>query len=300
MVRFRNSARLDPSQVEDVRGRGPMLGLPGGGLTVGGGGLGLVGVVVYLLIVALSGGTSLSGSLGNLDGSTVSQAPPGQVLGQECQTGADANRREDCRIVGDINSVQAYWTSAFAAAGRRYVPANTVFFTGSTSTGCGDASTDVGPFYCPVDKHVYIDLGFFDELRTQFGASGGPFAQAYVLAHEYGHHVQDLLGALGRRSQVQGESGGSVRTELQADCYAGVWAHHATQSGYLVGLTQADIADALDAAAAVGDDRIQAETQGQVNPETWTHGSSAERQRWFETGYSTGKPVACDTFHAQL
>jgi predicted metalloprotease len=300
MVRFRNSARLDPSQVEDVRGRGPMLGLPGGGLTVGGGGLGLVGVVVYLLIVALSGGTSLSGSLGNLDGSTVSQAPPGQVLGQECQTGADANRREDCRIVGDINSVQAYWTSAFAAAGRRYGPANTVFFTGSTSTGCGDASTDVGPFYCPVDKHVYIDLGFFNELRTQFGASGGPFAQAYVLAHEYGHHVQDLLGALGRRSQVQGESGGSVRTELQADCYAGVWAHHATQSGYLVGLTQADIADALDAAAAVGDDRIQAETQGQVNPETWTHGSSAERQRWFETGYSTGKPVACDTFHAQL
>src|SRR5690242_12316502 len=120
MVRFRNSARLDPSQVEDVRGRGPMLGLPGGGLTVGGGGLGLVGVVVYLLIVALSGSTGVSGPLGNLDGSTVSQAPPGQVLGQECRTGADANRREDCRIVGDINSVQAYWKSAFAAAARRY------------------------------------------------------------------------------------------------------------------------------------------------------------------------------------
>jgi hypothetical protein len=300
MVRFRNSARLDPSQVEDVRGRGPMLGLPGGGVTVGGGGLGLVGVLIYLAIVLLSNGSGVSGSLGNLDGSTVSQAPPGQVLGQECQTGADANRREDCRIVGDINSVQAYWKSAFGAAGRRYVPANTVFFTGSTSTGCGEASTDVGPFYCPVDKHVYIDLGFFDELRTRFGAGGGPFAQAYVLAHEYGHHVQDLLGALGRRSQVQGARGGSVRTELQADCYAGVWAHHATQSGYLIGLTQSDIADALDAAAAVGDDRIQAETQGQVNPETWTHGSSAERQRWFETGYSKGKPAACDTFHAQL
>ena len=299
-MRFRTGADLDPSQVEDRRGQGPLLGLPGGGLTVGGGGLGLVGIVIYLLVTALSGGGGLSSPLGNLDGQTVSQAPPGQVLGQECTTGADANKREDCRIVGDINSVQRYWSSQFAATGRRYETATTVFFTGSTDTGCGGASTDVGPFYCPVDKHVYIDLGFFDELRTRFGASGGPFAQAYVLAHEYGHHVQDLLGTLGRGSSQTGATGRSVRTELQADCFAGVWAHHATQTGYIVGLTQADVADALNAAAAVGDDRIQAKTQGHVNPETWTHGSSAQRDHWFTLGYRTGKPAACDTFHATL
>src|SRR3954453_3315723 len=143
MVRFRNNARLDPSQVEDFRGRGPMRGLPGGGLTVGGGGLGLIGVVLYLAFAVLSGGgTGLDGPLGNLDGSTVSQAPPGQVLGRECRTGSDANRRQDCRIVRDVNSIQEDWASPFAGAGRRFVPSTTVFFTGSTSTGCGDASTD--------------------------------------------------------------------------------------------------------------------------------------------------------------
>jgi len=299
MVRFRNNARLDPGQVLDRRGRGGGLGLPGGGMAVGGGGLGLAGIVIYLLFAVLSGGGGLSGPLGNLDGTSVSQGPPGRTL-SACRTGADANRREDCRILGDINSVQAYWEGAFSARNGGYVPAKTVFFTDSTDTGCGPASTDVGPFYCPVDKHVYIDLGFFDELRTRFGASGGPFAQAYVLAHEYGHHVQDLTGTLGSRSSQQGATGGSVRTELQADCYAGVWANHASQTGYLVGLSRADIADALNAAAAVGDDRIQSETQGQVNPETWTHGSSAERQHWFDVGYTTGKPGACDTFHARL
>src|SRR5438477_4357684 len=213
-MRYRRGARLDPSQIEDRRGSGPMLGRPGGGLTVGGGGLGIVGIVIYVLVSVLSGGGGLQGPLGNLDGSTVSQAPPGQVLGQECTTGVDANTREDCRIVADVNSVQTYWTSRFAANGRTYAPAKTVFFTGSTDTGCGAASTDVGPFYCPLDKHVYIDLGFFDELRTRFGANGGSLAQAYVLAHEYGHHVQDLLGILGEGSSQTGPQGRSVRTEL--------------------------------------------------------------------------------------
>jgi uncharacterized protein len=300
-VRFRKDVDLDPSQIEDARGRsGPISGLPIPGVAAGGGGLGLILLIGYVLLSSLSGGGGLSGPLENLDDRTAGGQPPGAVV-DECRKGADANAREDCRIVADVNSIQRYWVQWFQGKGRRYEPAKTFFFTGSVETGCGAASSDVGPFYCPVDKKVYIDLEFFDELKSRFGAQGGPLAEAYVLAHEYGHHVQDLTGVLDKLSRDRtGAQSDSVRSELQADCYAGVWTNHAVETGFITDLTEADVADALDAAAAVGDDRIQAETQGQVHPETWTHGSSAQRRQWFTTGRRAGDPASCDTFRGQL
>jgi predicted metalloprotease len=294
IMRFRRGARLDPSQVSDRRGMGG-----GRGLAVGGGGVGLVVLIIALLLGVDPTGGGASDPFSGLDDRSVSGQPAGQVI-EECQTGEDANQRDDCRIVGVVNSLQSFWSATFERSNRQYEPAQTVFFTESTQTGCGFASSQVGPFYCPRDQKVYIDLDFFEELRTRLGASGGPFAQGYVIAHEYGHHVQNLLGTLDRAGRETGPESAAVRTELQADCYAGVWAANAVATGFLEELTQADINDGLDAAAAVGDDRIQEATQGQVNPERWTHGSSEQRRRWFSRGYENGKPAACDTFSGSI
>jgi uncharacterized protein len=298
-MRFRKGARLDTSQVSDVRGRGG----GGRGIAVGGGGLGLVGVLVIVLLQVLGGGGGVGGGLGALDDQTAGAGlgTSGSSLADECQTAQDANSKEDCRIVGYVNSIQRYWTDQFRAEGKRYRLAKTVFFDGQVDTGCGVASEEVGPFYCPSDKQVYIDLGFFDDLRSKLGAQGGPFAQAYVLAHEYGHHVQDLEGILDRiGNDREGPQSASVRSELQADCLAGVWAKHASDTGFLEQLTQADIADGLDAAASVGDDRIQQRATGRVDRESWTHGSAAQRQHWFSVGYQTGKPAQCDTWNGSV
>jgi predicted metalloprotease len=306
-VRFNEDAELDTSQVEDLRSGGGGLGSR---VALGGGGVSIVGVVIYLLVSVLGGGGGgiglPGGGLGGsgLGGIGAGERADNSQLDKECRTGADANAKQDCRIVAVVNSAQGFWRDQFARSGQTYKPAPTNFFRGQVSTGCGGATSAVGPFYCPADREVYIDLGFFDELRNKFGVQGGDFVQAYVLAHEYGHHVQNLLGTSGRVDPGDtGPTSGSVRLELQADCYAGVWANHATTTPtangkpLIVELTTQDIADAQDAAARIGDDYIQSRLGGgRVNPDAFTHGTSAQRQKWFTTGLQTGAPARCNTF----
>jgi predicted metalloprotease len=287
---FNEGMQIDTSTTSSSGGgRGP-----GRGIAVGGGLGGLLIVVVALFL--------------GVDPSTVIQQPPMDTQGVEapgfdlsqCKTGEDANNIVQCRVVATGNSVDGVWEQQMQGYTRPHVG----LFTGQVGTGCGAATSDVGPFYCPVDQTAYFDTDFFDVLRDRFGSSGGPLAQEYVVAHEFGHHVQDLQGVLGRAQQdPQGATGGGVRTELQADCYAGIWAHYAaitkqegTDVTFLQPLSDKDIADALSAASSVGDDRIQEAATGRVNPESWTHGSSEQRQKWFTVGYQTGDPAKCDTF----
>jgi uncharacterized protein len=300
-MRYSEGADLDTSGVQDRRRGG---GLGGGrGLAVGGGGLGLVGVVVLVLFQLLGGGGEggTGAALGQLGSLGEGQTADNGQLEQQCRTGADANESVDCAVVADIESIQDYWSGVL---GDRYQPTDTVFFQGSVQTSCGGATSGSGPFYCPADQQVYIDLSFFDTLQQQFGAEGGLFVNAYVIAHEYGHHVQNLLGT--NQQVTPGESGpesGTVRLELQADCYAGAWANHAEtvpdESGQplIAEITQDDVDRALDAAARIGDDFIQQNLGGgTVDQDAFTHGSSEQRQRWFTTGYETGDPAQCDTF----
>jgi hypothetical protein len=299
-MRYSEGADLDPSGVQDRRGGG----FGGGrGLAVGGGGLGLVGVLVLVLFQVLGGGGEggTGAALGQLSGLGEGQTADNTQLEQQCQTGADANESLDCAVVADIESIQDYWSGVL---GPDYRPTDTVFFNGSVQTSCGGATSGSGPFYCPGDQLVYIDLSFFDTLQQQFGAEGGLFVNAYVIAHEYGHHVQNLLGV--NQQVTPGETGpasGTVRLELQADCFAGTWADHAEtvpdESGQplIAEITQDDIDRALDAAARIGDDFIQQNLGGgTVDQDAFTHGSSEQRQRWFTTGYETGDPAQCDTF----
>jgi predicted metalloprotease len=280
---IRRRARLDPGQVRDLRGKG--------GLAIGGG----IGGIILIAVVMLLGGDPSQLPLDALSGQ---QAGTEQAndLSDECRTGADAAEDKACRIVGYVNSIQEYWSRELGAD---YQEAVTTFFTGSVQTGCGNATSQVGPFYCPQDQGVYIDLGFFDVLEQQLGAEGGDFAEAYVIAHEYGHHVQNLSGVL-RPSTDTGPESYAVRTELQADCYAGVWGGNAVETGFLEPITDEQIAQAMDTAGAIGDDRIQEQTQGQVNRESWSHGSSEQRQEWFRTGLQSGDPGDCNTFDADL
>ena len=333
-MRYDDDARLDPSEVTDTRGRGGGPSGRGGGL--GGGGLGgllplllgllfrgrsgkaswvviVVVVVGFLAVQFLGGGVTSAPAAGGF-GEPGGPARTGTSdLASECRTGADANTNPDCAIVADINSIQAYWSGGgydgLAATVRGaqpdYTVVDTVFFTGSVSTRCGSADASAGPFYCPADDLVYIDLTFYDQLRSQFGAQGGPLANAYVLAHEYGHHVQDLLGTEAAVRSRQGAASDSVRLELQADCYAGVWMNHASQPAngrpaLITGISQADLDSAIDAAQRIGDDYIQGRLGGgTVDPDSFTHGTSTQRKRWLTTGYTTGDPRRCDTFRTK-
>ncbi|WP_324276483.1 KPN_02809 family neutral zinc metallopeptidase [Blastococcus brunescens] len=300
-MRYREGGSLDTSAVQDRRGSGRGFG-GGRGVAVGGGGLGIAGLVVFVLIQLLGGGGGEAGSaLSGLQGLGQGEQADNSALEQACDDSGDANTSVDCAMVANIESIQDFWGTALGAD---YVPTQTVFFSGQVQTSCGGATSGSGPFYCPADQEVYIDLSFFDQLQQQFGAEGGLFVNAYVVAHEYGHHVQNLLGT--NRLVTPGESGpasGTVRLELQADCYAGAWANHAEtvpdDSGrpLIAEITQDDIDRALDAAARIGDDFIQQNLgSGTVDQDAFTHGSSEQRQKWFMTGYETGDPRRCDTF----
>ncbi len=305
-MQYNDDARLNTSEVQDTR----RSGLPGGkgAAALGGGGLGVVGLVIVAVLTLTGHGNQaqeVQTVLGQLGQGGAAATADNREIEQSCKTGADANDKLECAIVADIDSIQSYWTVELPKLGAKYTQSPTIWFTGQVQTACGAATSGAGPFYCPGDRRVYIDLTFYDDLKKEFGATGGPFVNAYVLAHEYGHHVQDLLGTEAKvRPGQSGPTSGSVRLELQADCYAGVWANHAstvpddTGKPLITSITDEDLRNALDAASRIGDDYIQKNLgNGRVDTSQFTHGSSAQRQKWFTTGYQAGTPARCDTFN---
>ncbi|MFC7363139.1 KPN_02809 family neutral zinc metallopeptidase [Nocardioides astragali] len=310
-MRFNPKADISKGRVRDAGGGGGGGGMGGGGMRIpipggtrAGGGIG--GILIIILFVILS---QCMG--GQLPGGGGGGAPQGQAQGDpegidnsderyaNCKTGADAEDDPDCARKAVALSLEQYWARTLPEqGGTELAPAQINTFAGAVDTGCGQASSQVGPFYCPPDQQIYLDTTFFDDvLEDQLGGQGGDFVEPYVLGHEYGHHIQNLLGTMNRVRTQKGPESDAVRLELQADCYAGMWTRDAEDSN-LMTLDQGDIEEALDSAKAVGDDRIQQKSGQGVDPDGWTHGSSEQRMAWFMTGYEHGKLEACDTFAA--
>lgn len=313
-MRFNPKARIDPGRI-DVRGPsgGGGFGRGGGGMrlpipTGGRFGWGTVVIIILYVVIQMCSGASLPGPNMGAGSESPGNGAPQQPSGNEtCATGADANDDPyGCGVFFFEESIENYWNQVFQEqAGRQYQDTETVLFQGRTESGCGAASSAMGPFYCPNDGRVYIDRNFMDQmLQGQLGAEGGPFALAYVVAHEYGHHVENLLGVLGKARTGAGPESDGVKIELMADCLAGMWAKAASTQqddhGNVIieDLTQDDINRALDAAQKVGDDYIQQRSGGRVSPESWTHGSSEQRMKWFNIGLQEGSLQACDTWSA--
>ncbi|QIK76597.1 KPN_02809 family neutral zinc metallopeptidase [Nocardioides piscis] len=314
-MRFNPKADISGGRVSDA-GRGGGGGMGGGGMRIpipggtrAGGGIG--GVLIVVLIIVLNmcmgsngGGGSTSPGTG-IDPQGQAGSPQGLQEDSEryanCKTGQDANEDVDCARKAVLFSLEQFWGRTLPEqGGPQLAPAQTKTFSGGVGTGCGQATSQVGPFYCPADQGIYLDTTFFaDVLEGQLGGEGGDFVEPYVLAHEYGHHIQNLLGTMGKVRTQKGPDSDAVRLELQADCYAGMWTRDASDGdGILAELDQGDIDEALDSAKTVGDDRIQQKSGQGVDPEGWTHGSSEQRMAWFTTGYEQGTLQACDTFSA--
>ncbi len=292
---FNDNIRLDPTRV-GTSGAGRKVAGVGGGSLLG-----------LLLVLGFSYFTGID--LTSLLSSPSASSPSSSTVDvSTCRTGADANARVECRMVATAQSLDQVWKTQLTQQGTNvaYELPDFQIFTNSVSTACGNATSAVGPFYCPGDSTVYLDLGFFDDMVTKYGASDSVLAQEYVVAHEWGHHIQNLQGVFrAHDTRETGEQGAGVRSELQADCYAGVWMHWAsttrdpaTGAYYLNTPTADELLGALQTAQAIGDDRLQAKYQGTSNPETWTHGSANQRAAWLQRGLDSGEIATCDTWSA--